>query len=521
MLPVPPAASDVATRRACAIRALLDHPSAKVRVAAIWRLGWLPGDEGVVALRNALRDPDRVIRRAAFARLDVLPIAERGPALRQALDMAPSDIDVLGGLHHVPMAERAAPLDVILSQPDPHDLLHIIALPRLRLLPAADRLPHLQAALQSEEPGVQSAALRLLDLLPPEALAIWVRSSVRSTVPEVASHALRQVRVLPVEERHRILREGLATTGPLRLVALHQIRWLPRAECVLATQAAMRDGDEAERLAAVEAVWQIPAADRADILRAGCTDPVAAVRRSAVARLGMLPPAEHLPIIRAALLDGDAGVRLAAVERTSLLPVAEQAAAVRVGLADGDRWVWAAARRFLPALPEAERLALAAAAAPRFPAFRPRYRPWDPARAPARLPDAPVSSVEIEAILTLVMAWHLGSADGEQAGRPILVEQHAATTSANSGAVWANDPVAAWRVDQYGSRQLTGEEARNERVAVADGDFTGPGMLRFAPVTGTTFLVLGHMAAPRAGHGELIEIGVRGGIRLVLWLWPN
>jgi len=101
------------------------------------------------------------------------------------------------------------------------------------------------------------------------------------------------------------------------------------------------------------------------------------------------------------------------------------------------------------------------------------------------------------------------------------VEQHAATTSANSGAVWANDPVAAWRVDQHGSRQLTGEEARNERVAVADGDFTGPGMLRFAPVTGTTFLVLGHMAAPRAGHGELIEIGVRGGIRLVLWLWPN
>ena len=398
--------------------------------------------------------------------------------------------------------------------------LHIVALPRLRLLPAADRLPHLQAALQSEVASVQSAALKFLDLLPPDALATWVRSSVRSTTPEVASHALRQVRVLPAEERRGILREALATTGPLRLVALHQIRWLPRAERVLALQAAIRGGDEAERLAAVEAVWQIPAADRADILRAGCTDPVAAVRRSAVARLGMLPPAEQLFILRAALLDGDAGVRLAAVERTSLLPVAEQAAVVRVGLADGDRWVWTAARRFLPALPE-ERLALSAAAAARFPTFRPRYRPWDPARAPARLPDAPVSSVEIKAILTLAVAWHLGSADEAQEGLPVLAEQHAASEHANSGAVWATDPVAAWWVDQHGSRQLTGEEARKERVAAADGDFTGPGMLCFAPVTGTTFLVLGHMAAPRAGYGELIEIGPRGGIRFVLQLWLN
>jgi len=95
------------------------------------------------------------------------------------------------------------------------------------------------------------------------------------------------------------------------------------------------------------------------------------------------------------------------------------------------------------------------------------------------------------------------------------VEQHAASERANSGTVWANDPVVAWRIDQHGSRQLTGEEARKERVAAADGDFTGPGMLCFAPATGTTFLVLGHLALP-AGHGELIEIGARGAIRFVL-----
>ena len=101
------------------------------------------------------------------------------------------------------------------------------------------------------------------------------------------------------------------------------------------------------------------------------------------------------------------------------------------------------------------------------------------------------------------------------------MEQHAASEHAYSGAVWANDPVAAWRVDQHGSCQLTGEEARKERVAAADGDFTGPGMLCFAPVTGTTFLVLGHLVALRAGYGELIEIGARGGIRFVLRLWLN
>ena len=97
--------------------------------------------------------------------------------------------------------------------------------------------------------------------------------------------------------------------------------------------------------------------------------------------------------------------------------------------------------------------------------------------------------VEVEAILGLATAWHAGSSDEAQEGRPALVEQHAASEHAHSGAVWANDPVAAWRVDQHGSRQLTGEEARKERVAAADGDFTGPGMLCFAPVTGMTFPV--------------------------------
>jgi HEAT repeat protein len=488
-----------------------------VRIAALWRLHWLPPDEGAAVLRTVLHDSDSRVRRAAFNQLDLLPSAERILAYAGVVDL-----DALDGLRYLPLTERSAVLRQFLEQTDLLWVFHASALRFIRLLPEADRVPILQGALRSTQPAVQSAALELLDLLPSSMLEEWVRETVQLSPTKAALRALEYLRILPPDERRAILRQMLATgVGPLQVAVLHQIRWLPRRERVLALTRAHVDGDPTVRLASIEEVWLLPHTERATILRAASTDLDATVRRAAIARAAMLDVSERVTILCAALVDKESIVRVEALNRAILLPQAEYTDAIQAGLADPDWWVRRAARHAMQVGYAAEQTGPGTTSVGRQRRPRQRYHQWDPGYAAARSPDVSVSDVEVAAMLRHAQEWHSTGSDGEEARRPIVVEQHPPAAQANSQAVWNSKSMAAWLVDQHGVRQLGAEEAERERSGAARTFFSGPALLAFAPMQGTSFLIVGFLADPLAGHGELIEIGPRGGARYVLRLWLN
>lgn len=142
---------------------------------------------------------------------------------------------------------------------------------------------------------------------------------------------------------------------------------------------------------------------------------------------------------------------------------------------------------------------------------------------PARAADAPVTDVEVRAIVRL--AGQLWYAREPERGGGILVAQFGPAAYADSPAVRGRRPEAAWLVDHAGAQPLTIAEAgameTDRRLIEGSSDFYYP-IFGFAPLLGTNHLVLGRFCGVGIGrdHGGVIGVGARGGIwwgRSPLW----
>lgn len=146
-----------------------------------------------------------------------------------------------------------------------------------------------------------------------------------------------------------------------------------------------------------------------------------------------------------------------------------------------------------------------------------------PYKQPARCADEPVSQVEIQAILNWAAeAWQGGVVDGVRYGAPILVLQCAPTDLAEGQHLRHAAIVAGWFVDGAGLRALSAQEAERLRDSIeSDGVVFDPAFIAFAPVVGTNHLVLERVMGPKMGFSLAIEVGRRGGMRAVKFLWMS
>jgi len=506
-----------AAKRAAAVRMYVTHADPVLRRAAVWHAHQLPPGEQAAVVRAALQDTDRTVRHAARGRLALLPEEERGPALRAAI--RETDLGALRQLEIVPAAERARTLRVALEEPLAFMRPSVIvaALDYIALLQAEEQKALIRPLLRDDDDRIRAAALGKVRVLPATEQIEAVRAALGDRSTMVQQAAVKQVRLLPKAERTTAIRASL-TQHTLRGPALKQLGLLPRGERFEALRTILQDADEWVRAEAVRQLHLLPAPQQADQLRGALHDVSVVVRQAAVAQVRLLPENERLATLRATLHDLSPDMRAAAVAQVHLLPTLEQVRAIHQALRDSERVVRFVARERLDRLSEAERLA----AMDDLPAIRaPIRRRWEPYAQPARHVDVPVSETEIGAVLRLAEeGWHGSGPEGDNPRTGILVLQYSPVDRAQLRLLCPGSILAAWVVDASGTRAITPDEARRlDSGKTSDGMGFDPAVISFAPLKGTNHLEIGHLYGPKMGHGEIVEVGRRGGIRFVERLW--
>ncbi len=511
-----------AAARADAVRMYVAHADPVLRGAAVWRAQQLPAGEQAAVVRAALQDDNRTVRQAARRHLALLPQEERGPALRAAI--RETDLGALRQLEVVSAAERGRTLRVALEEPLAFMRPSVIvaALGYIGLLPAEEQGALLKPLLHDDDDRIRAAALGQVRVLPVTERVEAVRAALSDPSTMVQQAAVEQVGLLPKAERATAIRTAL-TRHTLRGPALKQLGLLPRGERFEALRTILRDADEWVRAEAVRHLHLLSAPQQADQLRVALRDVSLAVRQAAVAQVRLLPEDERSATLRATLHDLSPYLRAAAVAQVHLLPMRERVRAIHQALRDGEWVVRSVARERLDRLSEAERLA----AMGDLPAIHAPMRRcvwqnrWEPYTQPARHVDAPVSETEIRAVLRLAEeGWHRPGPEGDKPRTGILVLRYPPIDRAQLRLLSPGPILAAWVVDASGTRAITPEEARQLNGGkTSDGMGFDPAVILFAPLKGTNHLEIGHLYGPTMGHGDIVEVGRRGGMRFVERLW--